>query len=224
MMSSESSTEQAPSFRAFHFFVVAALLAATVAVLLARDTSPQNLVLMSVAVATAAGVGIAGFRTLAPLLAPEVLEDEGVPHQRRRAGLEREKALVLRSIKDLEFDRAMGKVGDADFEEMVGRLRQRAIGLMRQLDQWDEGEYRTLIAHDIETRLGVSVPPIASSSKADAVTETLDAVPSKTPEDRKTPEDQRGEVVTSYCHSCGLATSSGDVFCRRCGTRLGAPA
>lgn len=217
MMSSESSTEQAPSFRAFHFFVVAALLAATIAVLLARDTTPQNLILMSVAVATAAGVGIAGFRTLAPLLAPDVLEDEGVPHQRRRAGLEREKALVLRSIKDLEFDRAMGKVGDADFEEMGGRLRQRAIGLMKQLDQWDEGEYRTLIAHELETRLGVSVPPLAPVAQPVAA-RALEAAESPA-------SIEPGEETPAIsCNSCGAAASADDVFCRRCGTRLGAPA
>lgn len=217
MMSSESSTDQAPSFRAFHFFVVAALLAATVAVLLARDTTPQNLILMSVAVATAAGVGIAGFRTLAPLLAPEVLEDEGVPHQRRRAGIEREKALVLRSIKDLEFDRAMGKVGDADFEEMGGRLRQRAIGLMRQLDQWDEGEYRTLIAHELETRLGVSVPPLVPVAQPAAAAGALEAV-----ESQASAAPAR-EAVSTSCNSCGAEASAGDLFCRRCGTRLGAP-
>ena len=44
-----------------------------------------------------------------------------------RAALEREKALVLRSIKELEFDRAMGKVSPKDFDEMAGRLRARAI-------------------------------------------------------------------------------------------------
>ena len=40
-----------------------------------------------------------------------------------RAVLEREKMLVLRSIKELEFDRAMGKVSAKDFDEMAGRLR-----------------------------------------------------------------------------------------------------
>ena len=53
---------------------------------------------------------------------------------RTRAALEREKALVLRSIKELEFDRAMGKVSEKDFVEMSARLRARAAGLMRQLD------------------------------------------------------------------------------------------
>lgn len=213
MMSSESSTEHAPAFRAFHFFVVAALLAATAAVLVARDTSPQNLVLMSIAVATAAGVGIAGYRTLAPLLAPEVLEGEGIPHQRRREAIDREKSLVLRSIKDLEFDRAMGKVGDADFEDMAGRLRQRAIGLMKQLDEWDLGEYRAVIARDLETRLGAPVPPLVPPAPPPEPEPGSAAVPSP-------PSD----VATAACAACGEAVGADDVFCRRCGARLGSPA
>ena len=47
---------------------------------------------------------------------------------RTRAALEREKTLVLRSIKELEFDRAMGKVSEKDFAEMSARLRARAAG------------------------------------------------------------------------------------------------
>ena len=46
--------------------------------------------------------------------------------QRTRAALEREKMLSLRAIKELEFDKAMGKVSDDDFREMSGPLRSRA--------------------------------------------------------------------------------------------------
>ena len=56
------------------------------------------------------------------------------PTGRDRALLERDKALVLRSIKELEFDRAMGKVSEADFEEISTRLRAKALAIMEQLD------------------------------------------------------------------------------------------
>jgi hypothetical protein len=39
--------------------------------------------------------------------------------------------LALRSIKELEFDRAMGRVSDDDFKEKSGRLRTRAARLFR---------------------------------------------------------------------------------------------
>ena len=60
--------------------------------------------------------------------------------------------LALRSIKELEFDRAMGKLSDADWKEMSGRLRARAARLMRQLDAGTG--YRQQIERDLAKRLG----------------------------------------------------------------------
>ena len=72
--------------------------------------------------------------------------------ERARAVLAREKALVLRALKDLEFDRSMGKVSQADFDEMAGRLRTRALVLMKQLDE-DGSGYRTIIERELSARL-----------------------------------------------------------------------
>ena len=61
---------------------------------------------------------------------------------------------MLRSIKELEFDRAMGKVSEKDFAEMSGRLRARAARLMRQLDAG--AGYRSEIEQEIAKRIGES--------------------------------------------------------------------
>ena len=61
-----------------------------------------------------------------PLTSKAAADSTQVLGGRTRAALEREKALVLRSIKELEFDRAMGKVSEKDFGEMSARLRARA--------------------------------------------------------------------------------------------------
>src|SRR6185436_17587187 len=50
---------------------------------------------------------------------------------------------ALRAIKELEFDRAIGKLSEEDFKEMSGRLRARATRLIRQLDAG--GGYREQI-------------------------------------------------------------------------------
>ena len=75
--------------------------------------------------------------------------------QRTRVALEREKMLTLRSIKELEFDRAMGKLSDADWQEMSGRLRARAARLMRQLDAG--AGYRDQIERDLAKRIGATL-------------------------------------------------------------------
>jgi hypothetical protein len=133
MMRSETSIEA--GFRTWHFFVLASLGAATAAVLLSPPTAPERLVLMSMAIGAAGLTAGALYRTLAPLVDRQddaVLEPLG---QRDRAVLEKEKTLALRAIKELEFDRAMGKVAPADYDEMMGRLRSRAAGFFARLDE-----------------------------------------------------------------------------------------
>ena len=150
-------------FRPWHFFVLASLLAATAAVVVSRQATPEHLILISLTIA-AAGVAAAGFyRTLAPLAIDDPhLYSEPIS-ERTRATLQREKVLTLRSIKELEFDRAMGKVSERDFDEMAGRLRARAVTLMRALEETGTS-YRDRIERDLTSRLaaqGVSVaaPP-----------------------------------------------------------------
>jgi hypothetical protein len=153
-MSSATSIDASPNagFRPWHFFLIASLMLATIAVVVSRQSTPEHLVLISLTIA-AAGTAAAGFyRMLAPLAAQDASFFSEPLTDRGRAVLEREKALVLRSIKELEFDRAMGKVSAADFDEMAGRLRARAISLMKQLEEGESG-YRQLIEREVSARL-----------------------------------------------------------------------
>jgi len=138
-MSSGTSTERRAdagpgSFQASHLYLIASMVAATVAVMTARNTHPLALLLLSGA-AIAAGMvalalhrSVAGFFGLGQTAPP-------APTVRRTEMLAREKTLVLRSIKELEFDRATGKISDADFKELDGRLRTRALALMQDLER-----------------------------------------------------------------------------------------
>jgi len=150
-MNSETSTEQSDQgLQAWQFFVLAGLGCATVATFMARGQSIAAIVLVTVLMAATTMVGLAVLRTVRPL----VFGDEDrtlMVGQRTRVALEREKALVLRSIKELEFDKAMGKLSESDWLEMSGRLRARATRLMRQLDA---GSYRAQVEQDLAKRLG----------------------------------------------------------------------
>jgi hypothetical protein len=165
-MSSEISIEAGPvaapapdvprpaddGFRPWHFFLLASILLATVAVMLARQSSPENLILISLTIASAGAAAAAFYRMLAPLTQEVVLRAGEPVSERTRTALEREKMLVLRSIKELEFDHAMGKLSKKDFDEMSGRLRTRALALMRQLEQDPDG-YKSIIERELEGRL-----------------------------------------------------------------------
>ena len=155
-MSSETSTEPQPSFEPWQLFTLAGLIGATIAVFLARGESPAAVIMISLTIFAAAGVGIAALRTFLPLTQKSSTEAARMLGGRTRAALEREKTLVLRSIKELEFDRAMGKVSEKDFAEMSGRLRSRATRLMRQLDATTG--YRSEIEREIAKRIGEAPP------------------------------------------------------------------
>src|SRR4029077_10627110 len=110
-------TEQ--GLQAWQFFVLAGLACATAATFMARGQSVASIVLLTVLMGATTIVGIAALRTLRPLFLG--YDDRtAMVGQRTRAALEREKNLVLRSIKELEFDRAMGKLSDGDCQEMTG--------------------------------------------------------------------------------------------------------
>ena len=151
------------SFRAWHFFVLISILLATVAVFLTQRSTPEHLVLISFTIAAAGVTAAAFYRMLLPLTAPEIaLADEPLS-DRHRATLERDKMLTLRAIKELEFDHAMGKLSQKDYDEMVGRLRQRALTLMRELDEG--ASYAPLIEQDLRKRLATAgVSPVVASA------------------------------------------------------------
>lgn len=195
-------------FRPWHFFVLGSLLAATAAVLLAPRPTPEHLVLISLTLAAAGLVAAAFHRTLLPLVTPTadlVTEPLG---RRSRTALEREKTLVLRSIKELEFDRAMGKVAEEDFNEMSGRLRARAIAIMKQLDAGTS--YREMIEKDLAKRLGSGTGTYAKKGSDPIFAGSAAAKMGSDPV----------RVAVSYTCSCGTQNDSDARFCKNCGAKL----
>ena len=195
-----SSTTSTDSLQPWQLFTLAGLIGATIVVFLSRGETPAGIILLSLTIFGAATVGLAAWRTFAPLAS----EDDGAGPQilggRTRAALEREKTLVLRSIKDLEFDRAMGKISEKDFGDMGARLRGRAAGLIRQLDAG--ATYREQIEKEIARR-------VQKTDRRQTEPRTLDPG-SRTPD----------PVSTSTCASCGTANDSDARFCKHCGQAL----
>jgi hypothetical protein len=190
-------------FKPWHFFVLASLLAATAAVVLTRDARPEQLVIISLTIGAAGFAAAALFRTLAPLVGSDQAPPEGPLSGSLRTVLEREKFLVLRSIKELEFDRAMGKVSPKDFDEMAGRLRARAMSLMRQLDA-DAG-YRELIEKELSARLRQAARKTGRTPDAE----------------RRAPNPPAASPATREVCVCGTVNDPDAAFCKRCGTKLG---
>ncbi len=136
--SSETSTERPAAkspaaFQPWQFYILFSMVGATAAVIVSRNTHPVALLLISAAVVSAGLVGIGLHRALMGFFGQ--IPSASARGERARALLEREKSLLLRSIKELEFDRNMGKVSEADFADISGRLRARALALMQEIDR-----------------------------------------------------------------------------------------
>lgn len=176
----------------WQFFVLGALGCATAVTFIARGRDVTSIILLSVLMATTALAGIAVLRALRPLVSGE--EDRTVMiGARTRVALEREKMLALRSIKELEFDRAMGKLSDEDFREMSSRLRARAARLIKELDAGSG--YREQIERDVAKRLGDRAAKASVGSEQTRAAERV-------------------------CASCSTANDGDARFCKNCGSRL----
>jgi hypothetical protein len=199
-----SRARASDTFKPSHFFILASLLAATAAVLTARQARPEHLVLMSLTIGAAGFAAAALYRTLAALVSPSAAAAAEPLTSGMRAVLEREKMLALRAIKELEFDRAMGKLSAKDFDEMAGRLRARAMSLMKQLDASEDSAYRQLIERELAARMrgrSAARPRPAATPGAEPVA----------PDARV----QAGPVC-----ACGTTNDPDASFCKKCGTRL----
>jgi ribosomal protein L40E len=65
---------------------------------------------------------------------------------------EEQKRAVLRALKDLEFERSVGKISDEDYEALVARYRAEAKRLLRILDE-DAGPEREKVEAMVRDRL-----------------------------------------------------------------------
>jgi hypothetical protein len=203
-MSSATSTSQAKpgdsgkdqGLLPWQFFVLAALGCATAVTFIARGQGVTSVVLLGILMGTAALVGLGTLRALRPLVSAEDDRTQMIG-RRTRAALEREKMLALRSIKELEFDRAMGKLSDADWQEMSGRLRARAARLMRQLDAG--AGYRQRIEQDLAKRLEKVEERSANASQARRSAEGAEA------------------AAERLCSACETGNDADARFCKACG-------
>jgi hypothetical protein len=223
-----------PAFEPWQLFTLAGLIGATIAVFMARGESPAAVIMISLTIFAAAAVGLAALRTFLPLTQKWLPDAPRVLGGRTRAALEREKTLLLRSIKELEFDRAMGKVSERDFAEMGGRLRGRAARLIRQLDAGSG--YRNEIDQEIAKRIGETSagskeqdPAYAAEQRQDDAGRALPSRPAVVYQDppyaAEQHRDDGGRALPSKpavaCSACATSNDADARFCKHCGAAMG---
>ncbi len=138
-----------------------------------------------------------------------------------RSAEEEQKRAVLRALKDLEYERSVGKIGEDDFHEYSARYRAEAKRLMQTLDE-NLAEGRKQVERELERRLG------KASTKS---TESVDAVepspeekssPAASPEAGESAEagekaEKTGSPSTLECAECQAKNEPDARFCKACG-------
>ena len=135
---------------------------------------------------------------------------------------ETRRGIALLSLKEIEFDRATGKLSDADYETLKTRYSAEALAALAEDraasngNGTDAGDPERLIAarlHQLRSTraAGEPEPPSCPSCgprpEADALFCSACGLPLG---------------VAKFCSSCGTALDPGSRFCTSCGSRVAA--
>src|SRR5262249_33242273 len=148
---------------------------------------------------------------------------------------EEQKRAVLRALKDLEFERSVGKISEEDYRVLVGQYRAEAKRLLRMLEE-DVQPAREAVEALVAKRLRraglldeeASAP--APDSKPPKSEGGVTAASSPTAKRKRKPKDGSPTAAkksqapadaasTVVCAACGAANDSDAVFCKKCGKR-----
>jgi hypothetical protein len=126
----------------------------------------------------------------------------------RRDELMREKAVLLKAIKETEFDVEMGKLDQADAADSLGRYRARAIEILRLLDETRPVDYEAEVERELARRLEGGAPatvPVEVKASAQAQAQATATATA---------------TLANACPACGLANDADAAFCKKCGAKL----
>lgn len=81
------------------------------------------------------------------------------------ADLEDKKLRVYHNIKDLEFDYALGRLSEPDFQTIRNSFTQEASQVVAKLEQLQKHDLDALIAQDLKKLGDITVPGDSGASK-----------------------------------------------------------
>ncbi|HKC41146.1 MAG TPA: zinc ribbon domain-containing protein [Gemmatimonadales bacterium] len=116
-------------------------------------------------------------------------------------------AVALRALKEIEFDRATGKLSDADYDELHAKYQGEALVALRREPGAGSGEPRPM--HAPSSQLPAPTCPVdGPRPEPDAVFCSACG--------------RRLGTAPGYCARCGSALATDARYCNRCGSRVAA--
>jgi hypothetical protein len=137
---------------------------------------------------------------------------------------EEQKRALLRALKDLEFDREVGKISDEDFVALTTKYRSEAKALLRTLEA-DAAPRRKAVEDLVAKRLARETPSPAEGD-AHVDEDAHDESPAPRAESRRDAahakrrkRSRSRESVAIRCVACDAENDEDAVFCKKCGVR-----
>lgn len=141
-----------------------------------------------------------------------------------RSAEEEQKRAVLRALKDLEYERSVGKISDDDYQEYAARYRAEAKRLMQGLEEnLSEGrkQVEAELARRASKKSGEAKPKVASESDSNGESAPESGEPDAPPSAPSETEPSSAE--TRDCPACQVKNELDARFCKACGKSM-APA
>ncbi len=149
-------------------------------------------------VAAPLGIGLVGARAKSP----GELQVERDEHER---------ALAVQGLRELEFDREMGKLSDADYESMHKVLEERALTAMAAVEN-----FRLQTGNAANRNLLSSTPLTQAPRRTGAVPAPVaHAAPPRQPQSSPSPARK-----IRFCSQCGTRAAADSKFCTQCGLAI----
>ncbi len=136
-----------------------------------------------------------------------------------RSAEEEQKRAVLRALKDLEYERSVGKISEEDFHEYSARYRGEAKRLIQNLNE-HLAEQRQQVERELERRLS---KPSKAQAPSVPETEQDDSELASTPEAAEKPLESAPNPSTPQareCPACQVKNELDARFCKACGKSL----
>ncbi len=131
-----------------------------------------------------------------------------------RSAEEEQKRAVLRALKDLEYERSVGKISEDDYHEYSARYRAEAKRLIQSLDE-NLAEGRRQVEEELARRLSKK---LAKAKPKDLpVAETSAA---HTPQNGEHVSPLQSPTATRICAACWVKNEQDARFCKACGKSM----
>jgi hypothetical protein len=217
-----------------------------------RPYTPLLLVALVAVTAVTRGLGVALLVLAAGLLlfsianlwsSVQSLSDEGALSLDEALALaapsaeEEKKRAVLRALKDLEYERGVGKVSEEDYAVLSARYRDEARRLLQELDKAEtpaRAKVEALLQKRLEReKLEVAKAAVekakAEAAEAEAAEEDdedddeEDEASSQRPAPAEAADDEEEEASEpdpATCVDCGTHNDADARFCKQCGKTM----